>query len=215
MDPIASFLARDSIAQEAIFFSTQKSQSAAIAKFKEMDKAIATWMDEAQNDLNIVTGYLGAVMKGDNTEDAQKAIYDQWYPKWQDTEEKIRRNKEWDEFFSKNAGHRILQMADLKQDAVKQAEIEVVKKCQIGGDYRVRADKLVDAYGRLAAKISQCGDKCKGEEARLKSIETVATMYNISAKNLSKTIRIDMNNSILRLGKRKPFPISGADQSKP
>ena len=198
-------------AAEAVFFSTEKSQGKAIGTIAEMDKAIATWIDLHEKDYAVLTEYLGAIPKTDNTEEAQLALAKEMMNKFAATQNTVTgvQIRGWDKLFDKNAGSRFFQRADFKQQNVQSAEMELVKKCQTGGVYRQKVDALAEKFNSLGAKIEMLANKCKDETYRMKGVGTLARMYNSAVRNLGATIRGSMNRGVLRLDSSKPFPITG------
>lgn len=221
MDRITEFLsginstAPTTPAEEAIFFSTEKSQGKAIMNFQQMDKAIQLWLETHQKEYDVLVAWLAEIPKADNNDDAQLVVARKYIQMWNECSTITNRQiKDFDKLFDKNAGSRILQRADLKQENVQSAELELVKKCQTGGTYRKQADTLAEKYASLYTKAEALANRIRDEASRGRGLATWIPRYNHSTHNLVATVKGSMNRGVLRMESKKPFPVSGEDTGK-
>lgn len=209
-DRISPFLdmANYDPAQEGFFFSNERSQGKAIANFQQIDRAINGHLTMLEKLIPVNNAWLRDTLACEDTEQVVCATIRKYNDQCDEIcHERATRAElaAWDKAVRKNAGMRLGQRADLKQPAVNEEQMKLVRKAQKGGEYSNRMNNILGELRMLSEKIDTAIRRCETSLYKKNSLAVICRSYNYMVNEFRATSG-DLANGVLRMKSAKPFP---------
>lgn len=218
MDRIQGFL--DSLntpAEEAIFFSTEKSQQKAIGKFQDMDTSLDKMIKYTEDATALLKPWLQEVLSAESTPQAQLEIMRKYALKMDEIQKNNNLDDKsefarWNKLFKANGGSRILQRADLKKESVKDVEMKLVAKSLPNGEYNLRVMKVAESLHTFYLKLCSAIEKTDMASLTAQGLQYLTKIYNLIGDVCTK-LATRIGYQVIRKGSKKDNYASMAQEA--